>query len=252
MNTQALGIHFGQLSDLSYCDDMDRVQNVLDGTYMVVAMFCEAQGPAGYALLDHDSLVLVFRGSQHLGHWASNLRAELTATSFGRIHLGFYDTARVLIPQVDEVVQRFGNGRSVIATGHSRGGAIATIVSRHLQTTGIECHTVTYGSPLVGDSSFARSYRPKFHLRFENYRDPVPFALKLRGLGYEPVGTRAFLLPTGGVYVETGGISDAMVFGLEKLFLSTEILHALKDPQFLGQLIAANHGMDDYLQKLAG
>ncbi|ATY67389.1 lipase precursor [Cordyceps militaris] len=43
----------------------------------------------------------------------------------------------------------------VVVTGHSLGGAVATIAGAYLRTRGIACDLYTYGSPRVGNQEFA-------------------------------------------------------------------------------------------------
>ena len=89
----------------------------------------------------------------------------------------------------DEIRQFLGTigDRPVWVTGHSLGGAIATIAAVDLR----ECCSVqglyTFGSPRVGNRNFIAQVPPNA-FRFVNYRDLVTH-LPLRFGGYEHVGT---------------------------------------------------------------
>lgn len=46
-------------------------------------------------------------------------------------------------------------GYTVVATGHSLGGAVATLAAAYLRKAGYACELYTYGSPRVGNNAFA-------------------------------------------------------------------------------------------------
>jgi Predicted lipase len=115
----------------------------------------------------------------------------------GRVHLGFKNAFDVIRPQLDPLVQTLTQGRTLWICGHSLGAALATLAADHYTATRGVC---TFGSPRVGDPTFARAFDTKFSersLRYVNDHDvvthvPLP-------LGYKHVDVRRFIAPDGGV-----------------------------------------------------
>ena len=105
------------------------------------------------------ALLVVFRGTE-LG----SLRDLLTDANVvwereagaGRVHQGFKRALDSIWPALREHLLSVAQGRAVWLGGHSLGGALATLAARRLgaDATGL----VTFGSPRVGDSDFARQF----------------------------------------------------------------------------------------------
>lgn len=77
-----------------------------------------------------------------------------------------------------------------LVTGHSSGGALAILHSLTMANHGFAIETYTFGSPMVGDSSFAQTYNslvPNSY-RVANKPDIIPL-LPGNLLEYEHVGT---------------------------------------------------------------
>src|SRR6185369_15912441 len=91
----------------------------------------------------------------------------------GLVHQGFADSLETLWGQLIPSVRRLAaSGLPVFVTGHSKGGALATLASiRLLNEEKIEPAGIfTYGAPRSGDTQFADAYDAAIqkHLRFEN------------------------------------------------------------------------------------
>ena len=67
-------------------------------------------------------------------------------------------------------------GYKVAITGHSLGGAIATLAGAYLRRTGLDADVYTYGSPRVGNDRFAEymTGQPGTQWRVTHRDDPVP------------------------------------------------------------------------------
>ncbi len=126
--------------------------------------------------------VLVFRGTQGLKDWNTNSRFLKTNwAGSGRVHRGFY---RALQPICDEILVKLNAINSpLFYTGHSLGAALATMMAALHPPRAL----YTYGSPRVGDSTFAASLDNVPTYRIVNNRDIVP-TIPQPFLGYHHIG----------------------------------------------------------------
>jgi len=109
--------------------------------------------------------------------WIQNLRIEQLKTSStglpGLVHEGFFSQLDLIYDQLKSALPVGGN-KPIVVTGHSQGGAIATLATKRLQNDGFRVkETYTFAAPRAGDVVFARSVRTPFH-RIEFGHDIVP------------------------------------------------------------------------------
>lgn len=133
---------------------------------------------------------LAFRGTACASNWSTNLAADLVPLEIGHckglVHRGFQTAylalrADVLAKVRAGLATHLQDGRCVLCcvTGHSMGGALATLASYDLAYE-LGCHgtlrCTTWGSPRVGDAEFvgAISALVPDTVRFVNKLDPVP------------------------------------------------------------------------------
>ena len=153
----------------------------------------EERGVLAIGVIAQKTLFLGFRGTQHLyEHWNTNLRTIMMRVAFpqpgARIHRGFFEETVRIIPPLHKRMERESgcNGLDkVFVTGHSLGGAIATIaamfVNQWQRTAGVA--VCTFGAPRFGDANMQlASAMPELaHVQQEG--DRVPF-MPPRLLGY--------------------------------------------------------------------
>ncbi len=121
------------------------------------------------AVLSNSKLIIVvFRGTegaQGVRDWLTNLQHGMhkAPSSWGdlRVHKGFYNALSTVYQSVRNRVRetRTAN-QKVFLTGHSLGGALATLCAFRLhQVGGVTVNGVyTFGAPRVGDLNFANKY----------------------------------------------------------------------------------------------
>mmetsp|Transcript_15226 Transcript_15226/g.28672 ORF Transcript_15226/g.28672 Transcript_15226/m.28672 type:complete len:274 (-) Transcript_15226:324-1145(-) len=176
-------------SQNTYCDP-DNYENrtykdVLAGfipTYTIYNGDHDVHGYVGYHS-GQESIYVAFRGSESIQNWVDNLDAILTDYPLCdgcRVHKGFYNAEQSCYNEVLSAVkslQATYSSYDVMVTGHSLGGAIATLTSMDLINSGINnVRLWNYGCPRIGDTDFA-NYANSFisdHHRVTHHKDMVP------------------------------------------------------------------------------
>ncbi|KAM0283415.1 hypothetical protein ACHAQH_002538 [Verticillium albo-atrum] len=130
------------------------------------------------------TIVLTVRGSSNIRNWISNILFAFTGctdlTAKCKVHTGFNNAWReIRTPAIAAIKQaRAANpSYTVVATGHSLGGAVATIAAAYLRAKeSIPVTLYTYGSPRVGNDYFANfvSAQAGAEYRVTHAADPVP------------------------------------------------------------------------------
>lgn len=97
------------------------------------------------------------------------------------VHWGFYHQYRSILPDIKEYLRVHSDIEHIVTTGHSLGGALATLAVVDLYDGkvghGRKFSCVSFGSPRVGNKSFANKFRRitgNRSLRFVNNDDPIP------------------------------------------------------------------------------
>lgn len=169
---------------------------------------------------DKTVYLLTFRGSASEADWKINLQtkhvnyggstlAEMQAIAKGTldkslpaVHAGFnrYTDAVLRSAAVDAAGNLQGVFKHVeqepdtylIITGHSLGGAVATLLGERLASLGLpkdKFTVITFGAPAIGNEAFANAYADKIKLlRITNSSDPIPGSLQTFFGGYKQFG----------------------------------------------------------------
>jgi triacylglycerol lipase len=160
-------------------------------------------GTAGFVLAGPELIVVVFRGTQDLLDWRTNVNAAWTELQGGvKVHSGFvraYYTIRDgLFASVIRLLK--AKSRPVYITGHSLGGALAVMATAELanhdeaevRDSIAACYT--FGCPKAGDRTFDQYVKVPLY-RITNGVDLVPAVPPIFS-GYKHVGdTRYFGKP---------------------------------------------------------
>jgi len=131
-------------------------------------------GTQGFlAVAENRFLVLVFRGTEKNGRdIRTDLRARLYNTTDGQVHLGFLNAYEGVREAVQQAISRFPDKPAYI-TGHSLGGALATVATRDLEPYHRVAACYTFGSPRVGNSDWSDGLKTPVY-RVVNRADGVP------------------------------------------------------------------------------
>ena len=115
--------------------------------------------------------VLVFRGTSSLGDWLSNLKTlPADWPEGGLVHRGFMEALDEVWGDIEGCIAAID--RPMFYTGHSMGGALATLAAS--RSTRPPCAVYTFGSPRVGNSDFVATLKNIPVYRVVNDRDIVP------------------------------------------------------------------------------
>jgi hypothetical protein len=155
---------------------------------------------AGYLTVNNDKklIVLGYRGTVDIVNWLYNLDISMVGANLpypyneAGFHNGFNDMTNALLPAtttaLKNAVAKYPNHK-VVFTGHSLGGAIASLTAYKLAQRGViswnKINVLTYGQPRIGDPDFAAylNTKPWTSTRVTSYADLVAISPG-RFLGY--------------------------------------------------------------------
>lgn len=136
--------------------------------------------------------MLAYRGSNNIRNFFTDSvfpKQDCGLVTGCQVHVGFGAAWDELAAQTKDALNATlsaNPGYRVIATGHSLGGATATLAAAYLRRDGIPMDTYTYGSPRVGNGPFADfvTNQPGADYRITHTDDPAPRVLDPIYLGY--------------------------------------------------------------------
>jgi predicted lipase len=142
----------------------------------------DTEGYIGYTS-SQSSIFVSFRGTSNAQNWLIDLdiaQSDYPLCDGCKVHAGFYKAEQSVISDIIYQVQQLKSkytSYAVVVTGHSLGGALATLTALDLQNAGISnIRLFNYGSPRIGDEAFA-SYASNFlsdKNRVTHHKDIVP------------------------------------------------------------------------------
>ena len=170
------------LSKLVYSDEPS-VRSSIDNLGYERYKWFEKGGTQCFVAWDKETngVIICFRGTEQWSDLLADLRIwSKKARKRGRVHCGFADALNLVYNEIVKyLVQHFDDGCRITCTGHSLGGALATIMASRRDADEL----YTFGSPRVGDRCFVKEMRANKvkHYRFVNNNDVVarmpPFIL---------------------------------------------------------------------------
>jgi hypothetical protein len=117
-----------------------------------------------YGTYDNDEyLFIIFKGTSTLEDVITDLQFFQKDDSYnipGEIHSGFYDVLKDRFQEfIDIITRAIHENKSIIISGHSLGGALATVLFSYIQANYYHfienIKLYTFGCPRVGDKPFA-------------------------------------------------------------------------------------------------
>ncbi|MDJ0568198.1 MAG: lipase family protein [Pleurocapsa sp. MO_192.B19] len=142
----------------------------------------------GFAIASDVGNIIAFRGTQTQIEWWRNLQATqkdyvdpVTGKQYGRVHQGYLKIVREQISSaLVEVVRQLDPTIPCYITGHSLGGAVATLsaieIALNIPEIREQIQLYTYAALIIGDRAFAEAHSrliPNSY-RIVNLSDSVP------------------------------------------------------------------------------
>lgn len=136
----------------------------------------DSNGTQAILVESDEYIILGFRGTEATS--IKDIKSDAKATSIacesgGKIHSGFNEAFNQVSIEIQSTLneERFIN-KPVFITGHSLGGALATVATKKLKHKGGIAACYTFGSPRVGDTVWTTDIKTPIY-RVVNAADPV-------------------------------------------------------------------------------
>ena len=137
---------------------------------------------------------------------------------FAAVHAGFATAYASVAARVLRAIIRLRqiSARPVFLTGHSLGGALATICALDvwikLRVSRRNILVSTFGAPRVGNSQFARVYNSTIALHWRVVLGP-DLVTNLPKFSYQHVGKKALLTPHGDLFIDPSALERKLWSG---------------------------------------
>ncbi|PNY29950.1 Lipase [Tolypocladium capitatum] len=159
-------------------------------------------GLGGYVAVDNvrKEIVLGIRGSHNVRNFITDVAFAFQSCDLVdqcKVHAGFADSFKEIETAALNALKtaRSANPNfKLVVTGHSLGGAVATLAAVNFRRAGLPFDAFTFGSPRVGNDHFANfvSSQPGVMVRVTHDVDPVPRLPPIL-VGYRHVSPEFFL-----------------------------------------------------------
>ena len=228
-----------------------------------VSVFGTGKNSAQAALIEHeDYFCMAFRGTDEWKDWLDNIdgrQANSEQAMFGDFHRGFHRSCNDVwdflnekymeLRKADQGAERH---RPLFLTGHSLGGAMATVAAAKLVLEDRPFSSVyTFGQPRVvkrQTAQFLTSECGSRYFRFQNNEDLVT-RVPSRLMGYSHVGSCLYIEADGEIQNDPGfwfrflDVVDGARDRCIKLIQEAE--EAEQDPWLIG-----DHNIDRYIEHI--
>jgi triacylglycerol lipase len=173
--------------------------------------FFDKRETQAYAIANDKMIIIAFRGTEpeKLEDWMTDADLDFVDGMGGQVHEGFNRALTYVYQDILAKIAEFQtNGQSLWFTGHSLGGALATLAVAKLRYENDKpiYGLYTFGQPRVGNRDFERTFNGDFKpraFRFVNNNDVVP-RIPLRLMKYSHVGTFVYFDNEGNIHSDMG------------------------------------------------
>lgn len=191
---------FAQISRISYLQP-EAVTVYIPRLGLGLETFADRDGAQAYIFGNNTDIVVACRGTEP-NDW-NDVKADVNALmvvaeTVGRVHRGFKREVDDLWPELERDIAT--DKRTLWFTGHSLGGAMATISAGRCYLSHIPAipkAVYTFGAPRVGTKRYINSVEVDL-TRWVNNNDIVP-RIPPTWLGYRHTGSRIYINTYGNV-----------------------------------------------------
>lgn len=184
--------------------------NLKEEDHQFISVFGVDHSSAQAALIEHEEyLCMAFRGTNELADWLDNINAFATSELFGEFHRGFWNSVEDVWAQINAKCRELQrqHKRPIFFTGHSLGGAMATIAAaKFIHEDKPFTSVYTFGQPRVLTRKTALIFNSeckKKFFRFHNNNDVVT-RVPARLMGYSHIGTYLYISEEKAIHQESG------------------------------------------------
>jgi triacylglycerol lipase len=196
----ALARFLGEAAAAAYLSGA-ALEKKVKGWRMQLVHFFDVLDTQAFIVENEKAMILAFRGTQSPQDWMTDADVQLVNGPAGKVHDGFQCGLNAIWRYLWNFLDIRRGKRRLWITGHSLGGALATLATAKLRLE--KAYPVdglyTFGSPRVGDENFAIAFDHNFHdqtFRFVNNNDIVP-RVPFRLMNYRHVGIFRYFTPRG-------------------------------------------------------
>lgn len=190
----ARSLLFAELSMIAYLPESE-VKKAAELLNFHTLIYYDRDGSQAYSFINDTDHVVACRGTEPT-EW-NDLKADLDAATaiaetIGRVHRGFKREVDDIWPIIEKSLQ--DNSKTLWFTGHSLGGAMATICAGRCTLSHIKSNPAqifTFGSPRVGNKRYI-NYVKINHVRWVNNNDIVT-KVPPAWFGYRHTGEEHYL-----------------------------------------------------------
>ncbi|RYN16370.1 hypothetical protein AA0112_g12532 [Alternaria arborescens] len=160
-------------------------------------------------------IVISFRGSRSVRNWITNVQFPVIPTAICATcssSLGFWNSwleAQKPVLSALYTARKQYPSYKIVATGHSLGGALASLAAGYLRSTGVTVDLYTYGAPkigLAGVSNYITATGKGETYRVTHKNDPVP-KLPPALLGYRHISPEYYVTSGNDVAVKEADVN---------------------------------------------
>ncbi len=191
-------------------DEVGILNNLQDKDAQFISVFSANKNSAQAALIEHEQyLCFAFRGTDEISDWLDNINAFSTQALFGSFHRGFWhslmDVWQTLYDQCEQLKKQ--KKRPIFFTGHSLGGAMATIAAAHFIHQDKPFTSVyTFGQPRALTRETAQLFNMECKSRFFRFHNNNDLVTRVpaRLMGYSHIGSYLYISEEKTIHTEPG------------------------------------------------